>query len=188
MHLDMLAALATNRSCTMRSRRNKNSAGALREMLQSRRGGFSVLRFTEGERNTHGRRMHVGGITFGLSQCRRFSSSDPTLLRCVYAHPVTPGAARRPSCIIQIALSLSVCAVITSADVFVTEHLASPRPVHGWSNGLIALSTQLRNCLQFTISPTGFSRARFSPINFTNAYTRRPFSSCLSRCINQFAQ
>lgn len=48
---------------------------------------------------------------------------------CLRSSPLhlvhAPGTARRPSCIIQIALSLSVCAVITSADVFVTERLAS---------------------------------------------------------------
>lgn len=50
MHLDTLAELAANRSCTMRSRRNKNRRETLRKMLQSRRGGFSVLRFTKRER------------------------------------------------------------------------------------------------------------------------------------------
>lgn len=183
MHLDTLAA---NRSCTMRSRRNKNSASALREMLQSRRDGFSVLRFTG--RGTHtGGGCHVDGITFGLLQCRRFSSSDPTLLRCVYAHPVTPGAARRPSCIIQIALSLSVCAVITSADVFVTEHLASPRHRARsvkWLNCFVHAITKL---LTIYNQPDSLAHAsRRSILRY--AYTRRPFSSCLPRCINQFAQ
>lgn len=60
MHLDTLAA---NRSCTMRSRRNKNIASALREILQSRHDRFSVLRLTG--RGTHtGGGCHVDGITF----------------------------------------------------------------------------------------------------------------------------
>lgn len=46
-------------------------------------------------------------------------------LRSSPLHTWCKRPARRPSCIIQIALSLSVCAVITSADVFVTERLAS---------------------------------------------------------------
>lgn len=88
---------------------------------------FYVLRGREYE-------PHVGGITFGLLQPSIFikwsnfvarRASGRARVRVCARPSVTPGARRRdvrarvrPSCIIQIALSLSVCAVITSADVF----------------------------------------------------------------------
>lgn len=126
MHVDAFAA--ANRSCTIRSRSNKNTytlAAAKNVAVTSRR--IFSFTFCGGEACAH-----VGGITFGLLQPSIFIKWSNFVARFarVYAHPVTPGARarhqpRRPSCIIQIALSLSVCAVITSADVFVTERLAS---------------------------------------------------------------
>lgn len=166
MHVD--APAAANRSCTMRSRSNKNTGtlAATRKTLQSRRGGFSVLCFAEGG-SVRARRWN-NIWPFAAVDFHQVIQLRCAVRACLRSSRYTwcTRAARRPSCIIQIALSLSVCAVITSADVFVTERL-----VHGRSNGLIALSTQLRNCLQFTIS-LARTRARFSPINFTNVRAR----------------
>lgn len=81
-----------------------------------------------------------------------------------------------PNCIIALCLrgyNVSRCICHGAPRPLLLLLPLSPLPppsVYGRSNGLIALSTQLRNCLQFTINPAGFSRARFSPINFTNAY------------------
>ena len=52
----------------------------------------------------------------------------------------------------------------------------APRLIHGRSNGLIALSTQLRNCLQFTISRPDPARTLLADQFYTNiSRAGRPF-------------
>lgn len=118
---------------------------------------------------------------------RRFSSSDPTLLRgsrvftLIPLHLVhargTTAVVYYPNCIIALCLrGYNVSRCICHG---------APRLIHGRSNGLIALSTQLRNCLQFTISRPG--QAHASRRSILRTFTRRPsfFESCLPLCINQ---
>lgn len=148
MHVDALAA--TNRSCTIRSRRNKNTCtlAATKNVAVTSRWIFSFT-FCGGE-SVRARRWN-NIWPFAAVDFHQVIQLCCAVRVCLRSSRYTwcTRVAQRPSCIIQIALSLSVCAVITSADVFVT---GTPRLVHGRSNGLIALSTQLRNCLQFTIS------------------------------------
>lgn len=109
--------------------------------------------------------------------------SRPFLRTCTSAVRFGAGAVYYPNCIIARCLH----GYIVSRGVFAMERFAARTQ----SNGLIALSTQLRNCLQFTISQRG-RRGTLRPrlINFMNgrAHADNAFSLQLSRWyINQRA-
>lgn len=127
---------------------------------------------------------------------RRFSSSDPTLLRgsCVFTlvplhlvHARGHGAGRRDAAAVVYYPNCIIALCLRGYNVSRCICHGAPRLVHGRSNGLIALSTQLRNCLQFTISrPDSRARTLLDDQFYKRATVyRRPFLGCLSLCINQ---
>lgn len=187
---NMYALAAANRSCSRRDK-NTHTLAAAKNVAVTSRWIFSFT-FCGGA----ARCAHVGGITFGLLQPSIFIKWSNFVARFarVYAHPVTPGARARgtaavvyyPNCIIALCLrGYNVSRCICHG---------APRLVHARSNGLIALSTQLRNCLQFTISRPGLAHASRSILRtfarsssffqlFASVHKSAPRRSCDKRIL-----
>jgi len=124
--------------------------------LQSRRGEFLVLRFAKGSnasKRVRARSRRWNNIwpfaAVDFHQVIQLCCTVRACLRSIPLHLVrawrSPAAVvYYPNCIIALCLrGYNVSRCICHG---------APRLAHGRSNGLIALSTQLRNCLQFTIS------------------------------------
>lgn len=126
----------------------KTGERALRKMLQSRRGGFSVLRFTKRGRGTA---AHVGGITFGLSQSA-VDFHQVIQLCCVclrssrYTWRSVAAVVYYPNCIIALCLrgyNVSRC-ICHGAPRLVSPHLISPRARSvKWLNCFVHAITKL---------------------------------------------
>lgn len=170
--------------CTMRSRRNKNTSAltATKNVAVTSRWIFSFT-FCGGGARTRARRWNniwpfaavdfhqVIQLCCAVRACLR---SSPRYTWCTRAAVVY-----YPNCIIALCLrgyNVSQCIC----------H-GAPRLIHGRSNGLIALSTQLRNCLQFTISRPDLARAHASRRSILRTFRAQAvlFWSYLPLCINQ---